>query len=445
MSVSPQGLLGAWTDGDPSGLFGSDFSPDMGAAADAGVDPNAYAAMQATAPMLAGSGSPQGAPGPQGPQMSMQQPSLIQRILAGAGHGINRVASGMGDIMGGPSDPRLSVAANADARRQAITRAGLAMMAASGPSPVRHTLSEIFASGADAGQATGANVRNDTFNKASQAQAKQRLIDAIGNGTMDEATLKKMMAESIMSGDHASAQAIGEVLQKMIEHRNGTGGELKEVIGPDGKPVWRPVDKNTGRDLTTGEPAKIYEKPADKSLSQAIFAATQQQRQVENNRKLAEEWDKAHKDIEGQHDALKHALESADSALSGNTPDHGATAQQAMLFGFEKLLNPTGVVRPGTIRLSQEGQPLYQKAVAAFKNIAGGHASALTPQQVLAIKQLFQKAIKDKEQASQELHDSMTKRAGYYGADAGVLGQPLAPTNFTPPANGTFGDLIPKK
>jgi hypothetical protein len=142
----------------------------------------------------------------------------------------------------GLSDPRLNRAAQDRVRQQSMVRAGMAMMASQGG------LGEQLA----AGHAAGTQLAEELRGQELQKQQQQELQELIGNGQVDQNTLRTLLTNAILTGNIDVARVLSEVL------KSGAGGVQDHwtpevVTDPEtGKPITVLVNRRTGEVRQTG-------------------------------------------------------------------------------------------------------------------------------------------------------------------------------------------------
>jgi hypothetical protein len=142
----------------------------------------------------------------------------------------SRLLSGLQTAIGGENDPALSEEENRKARNAALLRAGLSMLANSGPSSQPVGFGRILAGGIAAGQEAGAASR-----ATSQAEEqKQKLAQIIQSGAGPDQLLA-MYQQQILDGDTEGARATATVLQSALAAQSKGQGNLQRFQGPDGK------------------------------------------------------------------------------------------------------------------------------------------------------------------------------------------------------------------
>lgn len=153
-------------------------------------------------------------------------------------------------VFTGPSDPRLSDEQNARIRDQALTQAGLAIMAAGGRTGMdRASLLTALAEGAGAGRAAGAGAR------------RQQVIGGLAGQAPDVALpqFRQMFIEAVQAGDAEAARSIATIVNAM-EASAAKASEQSSII-------WRTVGRFIiGIDPTTGQEISRIETPKDQTV-----------------------------------------------------------------------------------------------------------------------------------------------------------------------------------
>lgn len=139
---------------------------------------------------------------------------------------LSRFGSALGQVFGGQFDPRLSDEQNKAAQRQALMQAGLATIAASGPSFVPQSLAQILAQGAMAGQQAGAGARGQ---KAYQA--------ALQNPALLEGLTPSQIALLQALPPEQAAEFLSKIMTAKAGDPKvvGAGGAL---VSPDGSVLY---------------------------------------------------------------------------------------------------------------------------------------------------------------------------------------------------------------
>lgn len=181
-----------------------------------------------------------------------QQPGLLAPPAQPKTGLLAQIGQGLGTLFGGKADPMLSAAQNKQARDAALMQAGLAMLAASGPSPVRQSLGQIVAQGAMAGQQAGTASRAGLVQEAAKAQGAEAMGRAFGDGQVGLPQLHAAFAEAVRSGNAEAAKSIATVIQSVESAQAqtaDTGAYNSAAVGinPEtGKPEQYLLDRRTG-------------------------------------------------------------------------------------------------------------------------------------------------------------------------------------------------------
>lgn len=146
------------------------------------------------------------------------------------------------EVFAGPSDPRLNPTANRRVQEQAMLRAGLGMMASEG------NFGQALAQGVGVGQEFAQQAQQVEVERQQMAQ----LQELIGDGQVDQNTLRTLLTNAILTGNIDVARVLSEVL------KSGAGGvqdhwTAEVVTDPEsGKPMTVLVNRRTGEVRPTG-------------------------------------------------------------------------------------------------------------------------------------------------------------------------------------------------
>lgn len=365
-------------------------------------------------------------PIPRAPAVSASPPapSLADRVRS--------VFHGIGEVLTGPADPRLTPEQNAAARKQALIRAGLTTMLGAGQG--MSTLPAL-AAGALAGQSMNAQIQAQDIQQAQLAQRQAMLRAAFGNGQIGEPQLLRAFAAAVQSGDMESAKSLAEILKSMGGSQAiDTGAYMvqMELLAPDGKTHRYLVDRRNGSKIDMG-PIKD---PASSARDDII-----EQRRFQREETLSRGYVNETKDIEDTYRYVDSALQQSALAQAGDP-----AARVNLLYAFVKAMDPNTAVREGELRLVQEAAPLWGKAQRWVEDIAAGKSPAIPTQVVDKMVNLMRRRQAAYEETWQQTYDRYRNRAQRWGVDPTTFQAP--PRRYrqgTPPRAGIAapnGDVL---
>lgn len=322
-------------------------------------------------------------------------------------------------VFAGQNDPRLSDEQNASARKAAMLRAGLSILA-SPDSGFR-----AIAQGGLAGQEAGQQMRADTLTQRQAAERQQRLQAAVAGGAIDRNALQKLFVEAIVSGDTESAGKLSEVLKSMGggQSANLPSLQLKDGINPaTGKPEQYQFNPHTGDVKWLGVA------PIQSPTSTSSDVENQRRFQRENS--LVDDFNAQVKPFKDTYMQIQGTLGSVPLAKAGD-----GAAQNELVVTFVKALDPTSVAREGEVELARSASSIWDQVQAAMDKYISGKAVLLPPDLITKMEAMLKRRSASYERQWTDLHGNFTGRAKRWGVDPGVF---MAPPKNAGPRRAPF-------
>lgn len=302
------------------------FFPQLSPLLNAGDDPGVVP------PILRGGVDPSGPnagalimppapPIPTSPSVALQRPNLLSRIFGG------------GNAVGGPTGNQAGF--------DALTNAGLAMLQASGPSPVRASLGQVLAAGLGTGRQSYAQALEGQRQKLLQTQ--RQAIQQKYQGKTDLGSLQSMLGDLVAIGDYEGAKPLAGYLESAIKAVGGKDSlpNLDHVVRSniDGTKTQVWYDPKTGA-VVKEEPFGAVDK--DPALEAARRAEAGQQRQAAST---------IIREFREQTKPQQLAAEAYQQFREAVAQHDNPASFFAALDNFARIQNPGAIVRPTTMEI----------------------------------------------------------------------------------------------
>lgn len=294
--------------------------------------------------------------------------------------------SGLFGLGGGPNDPRLSGAQNAQAARGGLVTAGLATIANAdkpGFAPA--------AMGLMAGREAGGMQRQGILQQDQAAQ----MAELFKGKEVDISLLQNAFGQALASGNTEMARSLSEVLKASISATGMNYNLQREWIPTAGDPsqeeLWN-VDPRTGQKVGT---APLGARP--RAVPGAAMAGTREMQ-------IRDDYRAEITPIRDAYRFIDSALGDRQKAIAGDP-----AARTAMLYAFIKALDPNSVVREGEVRLTQEAQSIWQRAQALYEEVVQGKSPIVPTEMVGNMVSFMERMQGEKETAWQESYDNMNE------------------------------------
>lgn len=393
-----------------------------------------------------------GAPQPQPPAAPPQQPSLWQRLKAGAPDLLKSiqdrafpVPTGLQGLLS-PDDVQ-------SARHRGALDFGLSLLAQSGPhngQPGTGLLPAIGNAGKDAQAGFEGGIQNAMGAMTAGLGTAQQLRilqarDQIGKQfppvaneqpaqTIDR--LRKMYAAYVGAGDTEMASKIGDVVGKLGEDpRFLMMKNYKEpirVTNGDHEDLYNPYDPTQKIGSVPHSPAPIT--PAEK----ARFDREDVNQLFTKEQGLQKDFTEETKNYRDVAQAYGNLKSLSDASLRGDPK-----AQLGVLESYMKMVNPGASIRPGVIQVASAASGLSDKFAHAYNDILA-HGAKGNAEMRFYLNDA-EKVLKSQRDQYQKVETQTRSRADRWGVDPShVVNDPFAGiTTSTAPSSARIRQFVP--
>lgn len=337
----------------------------------------------------------------------------------------------LGQIFGGPSDPRLSEAQNRQAQQQAMLLAGLQGLLASQSAPGMPApgLLQIAAQSILTGQQAGGAFRQQALEQAAQ----QQLAEMVRSTPPEQ--LPALAQRLVAEGRLDEAKQITDLIRAMPQP--GADRSLMEVRVGDEVHLVNRVTGETVRTLSPSEAAR--ERAAAEEQARAADEAFRRGQQLATSFRT---------DL-SEHQQVANAYGTVLAAAQ----DPSAAGDLALIFAYMRMLDPGSVVREGEFATAQNAPGVPERVRAQYNRILSGER--FTPEARADFLDRARRLAQQRQKQVQPILRRYRERARRAGVDPSLfvfdpfveVGLPdlsaNAPTGATQGEAGLFSDLVP--
>jgi hypothetical protein len=263
--------------------------------------------------------------------------------------------------------------------RNALLQAGLSMLQASGPSPVRPALGQVLAAGLQGGQNAyqkgfESRVTNLQASADMQRQQRQREVLAKYAGRGDLQSLQAMLSELLALGEFKGADALS--------------GYLANAVNAQGRAPGRPLEVQSGAEtlmLDPTDPTRVLARFPGAQSRGGLDTITAYQQMVDERAQRAYRTSTEGRIYDDYREASNHDRVAAENwqtleATIGPAKQGDAAAQMSMIFSFMKMLDPGSTVREGEYATAENARGAAESVRNQYNKILKG--AFLTSEQV---------------------------------------------------------------
>ena len=377
----------------------------------------------------------------------------VQRILPTRMDGIRAAIGGATNtIFGGEDDPRLSGAQNDSARRMAMLRAGLQMLAASGPSAQPVGLGQVLATGAMAGQEAGVGERERLYMSTQEERIRQALADPDLAGML---TPEQRRLLHLLPPQEATKMLLEALTPKPEESKVVTAGGA--LIGPDGKVIYQSPREEPEMDLPGDLKAVLWQAGVDPKTMTPDQRAAALERYEEmkraggttvnvNTERRQDFADTNALGVQFRQEIAEHQqVARGYGRVLAATANPSAAGDMSLVFAYMKMLDPTSSVREGEQASAQNAGSIPERVRAAYNKAVSGQR--FTPEQRADFINQARRLATQSQRELQPVLRRFRERAEAGGVDAGmVVFDPFAEAGLAPvapPKRDALSDYLP--
>lgn len=272
-------------------------------------------------------------------------------------------------LWAGRPDERVSSEREEEIRRDALIAAGLQMMARSSDPNITPHIMSIIAQGAAGGQRYAQGARQQAIDESRRA----RLAALVQDGTVDDATLEQLFAQSLAEGDMDSARVLSEVIKSRKSSQNlgiRTVQTDNETIVMDnqGNEIRRyPRRQGTERYTVVEDGTEYYvwaDEEGNELRRRAKGPATQVGRDYSATNQLMNRYLSQTNDDRKVADLYGTVVAAA--------RDPSPAGDLSMIFAYMKVLDPGSVVREGEFATAANTGSIPTRIWAKYNRMLGG-------------------------------------------------------------------------